>query len=91
MADAEIGKITHYFPKVGVAVVLLASTVKSGETVKIVGKTSAFSQQVSSMQVDHAPVAQAGPGQSIGMKVIQPVHEGDRVYRIALEKERAVA
>jgi len=82
MGDAEVGKITHYFPKVGVAVVLLSGTLKKGDMVRIVGKTAAFSQQVSSMQVDHAPVAQAGPGQSIGLKVIQPVREGYKVYKM---------
>ena len=90
MADAEIGKITHYFPKVGVAVVQLSGYLKNGDMIKVVGKTAAFQQQVTSMQVEHAPVMQSGPGQSVGLKVVQPVHEGDKVYRMALEREKAI-
>ncbi len=90
MADAEVGKITHYFPKVGVAVLLLSGPLRNDDTIKVVGRNSAFQQQVSSMQVDHVQVTSAEPGQSVGLKVIQAVHEGDKVYRMALEKERAV-
>jgi len=82
MADAEVGKITHYFPKVGVAVLLLSGPLKNGDMIKIVGHNAAFQQQVSSMQVDHVQVPFAEPGQSIGLRVVQAVHEGDKAYRM---------
>ncbi len=90
MADSEVGKITHYFPKAGVAVVQLTGYLKNGDMIKVIGKTAVFQQQVSSMQVEHAPVMQASPGQSVGLKVMQQVHEGDKVYRMALEREKAI-
>lgn len=90
MVDSEVGKITHYFPKAQVAVLLLSGNLKNGDMIRVVGRNAAFSQQVSSMQMEHAPVAQAGPGQSIGLKVVQPVHEGDKVYRMALETNKAI-
>ena len=90
MADGEVGKITHYFPTVQVAVLLLSGTLRNGDMIKIVGRNAAFQQQASSMQVDHLQVPSAGPGQSVGLKVIQAVHEGDRVYRLGMDLHKAV-
>ena len=90
MADSEVGKITHYFPKVQVAVLLLSGNLKNGDMIKVVGHNAAFQQQVSSMQMDHLQVPSAGPGQSIGLKVVQAVHEGDRVYRLGMDLQKAV-
>ncbi len=82
MPDVEIGKITHYFPKVSVAVLQLSAPLRVGETIRIVKHDSSFIQQVTSIQVDHAPVPAAVPGQSIGLKVEQPVHEGNKVFLV---------
>jgi putative protease len=76
-----IGKITHYFPKIGVAVVELSGDLKVGETITIEGKLGSFDQTVSSMQIEKADVPAAKRGQAIGMKVEQPVKEGDMVYK----------
>ncbi len=81
MPDEEIGRVTHYFPKVSVAVLELRKPLKVGETIKVVRHDGSFTQQVVSMQVDHAGIQEAKPGQSIGLKVDQPVHEGNKVYR----------
>ncbi len=83
MPDEEIGRITHYFPKVSVAVVELRSALKAGDNILVVTHEGSFTQQVSSMQLDHAAVQEAKPGQSIGLKVIQRVHEGNKVFRVA--------
>ncbi|MDD1656616.1 MAG: hypothetical protein LUO87_04490 [Methanomicrobiales archaeon] len=76
-----VGKITHYFPKVGVAVVKLSGNLRQGDEILVKGTHSAFRQMVTSMQVEHANISQAAPGQEIGVKVTQPVHVGDQVYR----------
>ena len=45
MAEEEIGHVTHYFPKIGVAVVeITAGSLKIGETIRIKGHTSDFTQ-----------------------------------------------
>jgi len=82
MADTLVGKITHYFDKIGVAVVEVLAPIKVGDQVKISGHGNEFIQQVASMQVEHQQVEEAIKGQAVGMKVDQPVKEGDEVYKI---------
>jgi len=82
MAEKQIGKITHYFGKISVAVVELTDELRVGETIKIVGHGGEFTQVVSSMQVEHQNVEKAESGEAIGLKVDQPVKEGDLVYKV---------
>ncbi len=77
----EIGKITHYFSKIGVAVVELTGTINVGDTILIKGAHTEFEQEVESMQIEHESLEKAGKGQSIGLKMIQKVHENDMVYK----------
>jgi translation elongation factor EF-1alpha len=77
----QIGKITHYFSKIGVAVVELTGTIKVGDTILIKGAHAEFEQKVKSMQVEHESITEAGKGQSVGLKVEQKVHENDVVFK----------
>jgi putative protease len=81
MAKREVGKITHYFSKIGVAVVELTGTLKVGDRISIEGKSN-FEQVVNSMQIEKKNISSAGAGQAVGLKVDQPVKEGDKVYVI---------
>ena len=78
----EIGKVTHYYTKLGVAVIELTDTLKVGDKIKIKGATSDFEQPVESMQIEHENVEEAKAGQSIGMKVKEHVREHDVVYKV---------
>lgn len=80
--EKQIGKITHYFGKIGVAVVELSDELKVGDTIHIVGGERDFTQTVGSMQIEHQNVEKAGSGEAIGLKVDQPVKEGDTVYKV---------
>ena len=83
MAEEEIGKITHFFGKISVAVIEITSgVIKVGDTIRVKGATTDFEQKIDSMQVDHAPVEEAESGKSIGLKVAEPVREGDTVFKI---------
>ena len=78
-----IGKITHFFSKINVAVVLIEEgLLKKGDTIRIKGNTTDFEQKVASMQVQHKEIEEAKPGDDIGMKMDQPVHEHDKVYKV---------
>ena len=77
----EIGRITHFFSKINVAVIELKAPLKVGDTI-VVKEPPADSQQVvESMQIEHKNVQTGEAGQSIGLKVIQRVRETDVVYR----------
>jgi translation elongation factor EF-Tu-like GTPase len=77
-----IGKVTHYFGKIGVAVIELEDTLRVGDTIRIVGGETDFTQTVESMEIEHKKVEEAKAGQAIGLKVNQKVREGYKVYKI---------
>lgn len=82
MADTKIGKISHYYDKIGVAVVELDKNLSVGDSIKIMGHGNEFTQTVESMQLDHKAIQKAGKGQGVGMKVSQAVKEGAEVYKV---------
>ena len=77
-----IGEITHYFGKISVAVIKLEDTLRVGDTIKIVGGGTEFTQPVESMQIEHEQIQEAKAGESIGLRVLQKVKEGYKVYKI---------
>ena len=83
MAEEKlIGKITHFFSNISVAVLELENSLAVGDKIKIKGRGQEFEQAVDSMQVEHKNVEKAGKGESVGMKVAQKVKEGDLVYKV---------
>lgn len=80
--EMQVGKVSHYFPKIGVAVIeVTAGGIKVGDEVHIKGHTTDFRQKVSSMQIEQDKIEIAETGQSIGMKVNEPVRQHDAVYK----------
>jgi hypothetical protein len=77
----EIGRVTHFFSKIGVAVIELKAALNVGDTIAIKGPTTDFEQVVESMQIEHKNVEKAERGQSIGLKVTDRVRETDMVYK----------
>ena len=78
-----VGRITHYFSNIEVAVINLAAPLKQGEKIRIIGgKETDFEQKVGSMQIDHEQVKSAKKGDSVGTKIDEKVHEGYKVYKI---------
>ena len=77
-----VGKIAHYYTKIGVCVIELSAELKVGDMISIEGATTNVQQTVSSMQVEYQNLPGAKAGQSVGLKVLQKVREGDLVYKI---------
>lgn len=78
-----IGRVTHYFSNIEVAVIDLTAPLKMGDVINIVGgQETDFEQEVGSMQIDHKDVKSAKKGDSVGMKVDEKVHEGYKVFKI---------
>jgi len=78
----EIGKITHYFDHISVAVVDLKAPLKQGDKILVEGHTTNFEQAVDSMQIEHKAVKEAKKGESIGLRVAEMVRPGDKVYKV---------
>ena len=85
--QVQIGRVTHYFSRLGVAGVRIESDVlKVGDTIHIEGHTTDVTQVVGSMQVEHAPVREARPGDEIGLQVVDHVREHDLVFKVLPEE-----
>jgi len=82
MEKKEIGEITHYFNKIGVAVIKLTDTLKVGDKISIEGATTNIEQTAESMQIDKEKIEEAKKGQEVGIKVKDVVRKGDKVFKI---------
>jgi putative protease len=86
MSGIRIGKVTHFFDKINVAVLDLTDTLRVGDMVHFLGHSADFKQEVASLQIEHQAVTEAGPGQEVAMKVTQNVHPNDAVFKITGEE-----
>jgi hypothetical protein len=75
-----LGYVDDYFAKIGVIALVLKAPVSVGQKIQVLGHTTNFEQTVDSMQIEHAPVAKAGPKDGIGIKVIGRARCRDHVY-----------
>lgn len=82
MADQKVGVVTHYYDKIGVAIIDLIASLAVGDKIKIVKDDQEFEQTVESMQIEHKQVDTAKKGDSIGFKVNQEVKEKAEVYKV---------
>ena len=83
MTEVELGAVTHYFGKIGVAAIeIQQDSLTVGEMIHVKGHTSDFTQRVDSMQVDHHDVTVAKAGESVGIRVAGHVHEHDKVFKV---------
>lgn len=83
MADKDlVGKVIHYFDKIGVVVIKLDKTLKVGDKVKFVHGEKEFEQTVESMQLEHEQVNAGKKGQEVAVKVDQEARTGTAVHLI---------
>ena len=78
-----IGQVTHYFDHLGVAALSLKEALAVGDLIHIRGHTTDLVQKVGSMEVEHAPVAGAGPSDDVAIKVDDHVRDHDLIFREA--------
>lgn len=80
LADFKVGTVSHYYDKISVAVLDLSASLRIGDLIRFSGSTE-FSQKVESLQVEHEQVTSAAKGDTVGLKVTQPVKPGDEVVK----------
>jgi len=76
-----IGKVTHFYSNISVAVVALTNSLKVGDKISIAKGDNKIEQVVSSMQLEHKQVQSAKKGQEIAIKVASEVKKGAEVYK----------
>jgi putative protease len=83
MAVFKVGRVSHYYDKINVAIVDLDSDLAPGDKIRFVrGGEDLFEQDVESIQIEHEKVKMAKKGDCIGIKVVKPVREGAEVFRL---------
>ncbi len=83
MSEVKIGKVTHYFGHLQVAVFEITDGILNvGDTVRVMGHTTDFTQPIESMQVEHQTIQSARAGQSVGIRVKQHARQHDSVFKI---------
>ncbi len=82
MAEVEIGSVSDFFSKPGVAGVTMTGNLSIGDKVHIKGHTTDLEMTISSMQINNASVTEAKPGDGVGIKVPDRVRPGDKVFKI---------
>lgn len=81
MADKDlVGKVIHYYDKIGVAVIKLEKALKVGDKVKFVYGENEFEQTVESMQLEHEQIDAAKKGQEVAVKVDKETKSGTTLY-----------
>jgi len=78
----KIGKVTHYYGNIGVAIIELSAKLSAGDKVKFGDGEGEFEQTIESMQIDHKDIPSAKKGDMIGVKVDEKVSEGAEVSLI---------
>jgi putative protease len=77
-----VGKVTHYFPHVGVAAIKLVSELKVGDEISIIGKTTGIvNSRIERIEIKNKPIKKAERGMEIGIKT-PLVRKNDEVYVI---------
>ncbi len=80
--DEEIGEICSYYSQVGAAAIKLHGSIKIGDKIRIMGKTTNFIQVVESMEHELKPVTEGVPNQLVGIKLKYKCRTGDKVYKV---------
>jgi putative protease len=81
--EERIGSVIKFFEKSSVAAIKLDfGDLSVGETIRIKGNETNFTQKVDAMEFDHRPVEKAARGQFAGIKLSHPAKPFDLVYKI---------
>ncbi|MCX6703976.1 MAG: translation elongation factor-like protein [Candidatus Woesebacteria bacterium] len=79
----KVGKVSHYYDKLSVAIIDLDGTLSVGDKVKFArGGEDLFEQKVESIQIEHEKKDSAGKGDVVGLKTNEAVKEGTEVFKI---------
>ena len=83
MPEQLIGTVVHYFKGPSVAVVRLTDgELAVGDRVRFHGHTTEFTEQVTSMEVDHTNVERAKAGEEVAIQVTDRTRHHDQVFKV---------
>lgn len=75
--EKPIGKVVHFYDRIGVAIVELKSPLKVGDNIRMKrGEMEMLKQKITSMQIEHVSIQKAKKGDVVGVKVRKVIPEG---------------
>ena len=80
--EKELGKVSHWYDKINVAVVKLAGVLKKGDRVKFKHGEEEFEETIESLQINHEAVDAGKKGDEVAMKLSQKAKEGTLAYKV---------
>lgn len=80
--EHPIGRVTHYFGRLGVAAMSLREPLRVGDRIHVMGHTTDETMTVDHMQIDHRDVDAAKPGDDVAVHVNAKVREHDEVLKV---------
>jgi putative protease len=84
--EVQVGKITHFYNHINVAVLDLTGELKVGDIIHILGHITDFEQRVASLEIEHKKVQSVSAGMDVALQVEEPVRNGDCVFRVVEDK-----
>jgi len=85
MAGKRVGEVSHFYDRISVAVITLSSPLAKGDKVHFLGHGSDFTQEITSMQIEHESIDAAKKGDEIALKILKPVKKNTSVFLITEE------
>jgi putative protease len=83
MPEQLVGTVLHYFKGPSVAVVRVTEgELAVGDRIRFHGHTTEFTEQLTSMEVDHRKVERATAGQEVAIQVTDRAREHDQVLKV---------
>lgn len=86
MSGSRIGEVTHYYDRISVAVIKLSNPLSKGDLVHFLGYGSDFTQEITSMQIEHESIDSAKKGDEVAIKTTKPVKQKTAVFLITSEE-----
>lgn len=81
--EERIGSVIKFFESNSVAAVKLEfGDLAVGDTIRIKGSSTDFTQKVEAMEFDHKPIEKAMRGQFAGIRLIRPARPFDLVFKV---------
>lgn len=78
----KVGKVTHFYDTLGVAIIELDAPLAVKDKIKFVREgRDLFEQEVDSIQIGHEKRDSAKAGEMIALKTYEVVKEGTDVYK----------
>ena len=77
-----VGKVIHYYDKIGVAIIKLQKSLKVEDKVKFEKGDMSFEQIIESMQLEYEAISEGKKGQDIAVKVDKVVKKDVSVYKV---------